>query len=90
MIAPKKYTATVALSEPPDVFTGKRRVVTGYYVKHVDITVNPLQESKEAWEKVHEEHTHHYIFCTGFSDWNLPTDLEQWEIDPSTLEEAKP
>lgn len=88
-LEPKQYTA-VAINQPPDPFMGtKPRKVQGYYVKHIDTCINPIQPSKEAWDEQHEKHTKHYIFCSGFADRNMPQELEQWEIDPTTLEEVE-
>lgn len=86
MIQPKRYKA-ITTEQQADPFTGlSRREVRGYYVKHVDAQVNPLS-TKQQYDDFIAKHTRHYIFQNGWADWNLPTQLEQWEIDPTTLEE---
>ncbi len=83
----KQYKALALPPETPDPFVGyKQRPVQGYYVKHITATPPPIS-TKEEHDKFVEAHTKHYIFSDGFSDWCLPRDLEQWEIDINTLEE---
>ena len=90
MIEPKRYKAQTLPPKTPDPFAGFRtREVTGYYVKHVDAQVNPLQPSKEAYDQFIADHTKHYIFVDGWADWNMPIQLEYHEIDISTLEEIE-
>lgn len=87
MIEPKKYKATTLPPKVPDPFVGyKTHEVTGYYVKHVTATPYAIS-SKEEHDKFVADHTKHYIFSEGFSDWGLPRELEQWEIDVTTLKE---
>lgn len=85
-LEPKRYRAiwTVPSSDP--FAAGKKVEVEGYYVKHVYATPNPLQ-SKDSYEKFVDKHTKHYIVTDGFSDWNLPREMEIREIDINTLEE---
>lgn len=84
---PLQYTARTLPAENPDPFTGlKSREVIGYYVKHLTACPYPISSKfeREEWEK---KYTKHYIFTEGFADWGLSQELEQWEIDPETLEE---
>lgn len=88
MTEPKRYKAiwTIPSSDP---FAGGKQVeVQGYYVKHVYATPPPIC-TKEEYDKFVAEHTKHYIFTDGFSDWCLPREMEQREIDINTLEEIK-
>lgn len=64
---------------------GQMREVQGYYVRHIYVTPPPIN-TKERHKEFVDSHTKHYIFSDGFSDWNLPRKLEQWEIDINTLE----
>lgn len=85
----KQYKAMTVPPLKADPFVGRRtHEVTGYYVKHVYATPPPIA-TKEEHDKFVEAHTKHYIFSDGFSDWCLPRDLEQHEIDINTLEEIK-
>lgn len=87
MLQPKRYKAQTLPPKIPDPFIGKRTYeVRGYYVKHIYATPPPI-DTIEGREKFIAEHTKHYIFTDGFSDWNLPRKLEQHEIDINTLEE---
>lgn len=86
MIGPKQYKA-IAINLPPDPFMGnKPRTVTGYYVKHIAAQPYPISTPDE-YDKFVLEHTKHYIFSDGFADWGMPTELEQYEIDITTMEE---
>lgn len=88
MIEVKQYKAT-AINLTPNPFIGNKPItVTGYYVKHITAQPYPISTPDE-YEKFVLEHTKHYIFSNGFADWGLPTELEQYEIDPNTLEEIK-
>lgn len=81
---PQKYRA-LAINLPRDPFNGDApRYVEGYYVKHRDTCINPIQDA-ESYNKAVKQYTKHYIFCSGFADWNLPQELERYEIDPTTL-----
>ncbi len=86
MIEPKQYKAITTIPKTDPFAGGQKREVIGYYVKHLGATPYPISTSQEHDDFV-AKHTKHYIFRTSFSDWGLPTDLEQWEIDPDTLEE---
>lgn len=87
MIEVKQYKAMTLPPETPDPFMGsKPREVEGYYVKHITHTPNPIN-TPEGHKKFLDEHTKHYIVTDGFSDWNLPRELEIYEIDINTLEE---
>lgn len=89
MLEPKRYKAQTLPPEEPDRFTGyKTREVSGYYVKHITATPPPIN-SEEGHKKFVDEHTKHYIVSDGFSDWNLPRDMEVREIDINTLKELK-
>lgn len=87
MIEVKQYKALTLPTDEADRFTGKKqREITGYYVKHLTACPYPIstQYEREQWL---EKYTKHYIFTDSFSDWGLRQELEQWEIDPETLEE---
>jgi hypothetical protein len=76
---------TIPKSDP---FAGGRiREVQGYYVKHITSTPNPIN-TEEGYKEFVDNHTKHYIFSDGFSDWNLPRELEKYEIDINTLQEV--
>lgn len=84
---PKQYKAICRVKNDP--FMGNHdREVTGYYVKHLTATPYPIC-TKEEHDKFVAEHTKHYIFDSGFSDWGLPTQLDKYEIDITTLEEVE-
>jgi hypothetical protein len=88
MNEPKRYKAQTLPPETPDPFMGRKtREVEGYYVKHITAQVNPLQPSREAYDKFIADHTKHYIVENGWADWNMPTQMEFREIDIETLEE---
>lgn len=88
MLEPKQYTA-MTLEGKADPFTGKTsRQVTGYYVRYIDATPPPISTQYER-DKFIQAHTHHYIFCDGFSDWALPRPLEKHEIKFGTLKEVE-
>lgn len=78
MVEPKRYRA-MSIDKTPDVFTGKRRVWEGYYVKQ--------EGTSYAWDEGQEDDSRHFIFTTSFADWNMPRELEIHEIDITTLEE---
>ena len=52
-----------------DSDTGEWRY--GYYAQHEKVTLCPVYENKEAFEKAVVENTEHYIIFDGFSDWNM-------------------
>lgn len=83
---PKRYTAkTIRLT--PDRFMGMNGYeVTGYYIKHLNATPQPLGPMPEGW---YEQHTEHYIASDSFSDWGMARELDLHLIDISTLREAK-
>lgn len=88
MIEPKRYKAIYTVPSS-DRFAGGNKVeVQGYYVKHITATPNPIN-TEEGHRQFVEEHTKHYIVSDGFSDWNLPREMEIREIDISTLEELE-
>lgn len=82
---PKKYKAKAILDDDPFV-SNRDMSVEGYYVKHITATPNPIN-TPEGHKKFLDEHTKHYIITDGFSDWNLPREMKQYEIDITTLEE---
>lgn len=86
MIHPKRYKATTTVPRGDPFAGGRKREVRGYYVKHITATPNPINTA-EGHKEFIDNHTKHYIFSDGFSDWNMPRGLEQWEIDINTLEE---
>lgn len=59
--------------------------IYGYYVKHIDATLNPLGRTEEEIKKWNKEHTHHYIVQDGFSDWDMPRGLQFNEIDERSV-----
>ena len=86
MIEPKRYKGIYTVPNSDPFAAGNKVEVQGYYVKHVYATPPPIN-TKEGHRKFVEEHTKHYIVSDGFSDWNLPREMEIREIDPETLEE---
>lgn len=89
MIEPKRYKAITLPPEEADPFVGyKTREVEGYYIKHIWATPPPISTQIER-DKFIAEHTKHYIAIDGFSDWNLPREMELHQIDINTLEELK-
>lgn len=84
-LTPPRYRATTFFDKR-DRFTGKKsRQVEGYYVRHITATPAPISTPYER-DKFLAEHTKHYIMADGFSDWNMPKQLEVYEIDVMTLE----
>lgn len=65
------------------LFRGKRinngEWVEGYYMKHINRTLLPINDSVE------EKDVEHIIFYDAFSDWNMPRGIEGTHIDPATL-----
>ena len=60
----------------------------GYYVKHLPYTPSPMYTSHEELEeslKQEEKDTIHYLATEGFSDWNMPRDVELVKIDKRTV-----
>ena len=53
--------------------------VYGYYVYHQNRTPSPLGDY------LYKEDEEYYIFIDEFSDWNMPRNLLNIKIDPSTL-----
>lgn len=86
-IKPKQYKAVTIIPKSDPFMGGKSHEVTGYYVKHITATPNPIN-TPEGYKEFVETHTKHYIFTDGFSDWNLPREMEFFEIDISTLKEV--
>ena len=62
-----------------DSDTGKWRY--GYYVRHEKVTLCPVYENKEEFEKDVAENTEHYIVYDCFSDWNMPRALYRVDVD---------
>jgi hypothetical protein len=63
--------------------------VRGHYVKYLPITPEAIwpneKEERERYQAELDAMTKHYVFHEGFSDWNMPCDLEKDEIDIKTL-----
>lgn len=76
MLNPKRYKAK----------TAQGYEVEGYYVKHIYATPNPIN-TEAGYKEFVDSHTKHYIITDGFSDWNLPREMEPHEIDINTLQE---
>ena len=55
--------------------------IYGYYIKHIDATLNPFGSTEEEIKEWHKEHTKHYIVQDGFSDWGMPRGLQFNEVD---------
>ena len=66
-----------------DSDTGKWRY--GYYVRHEKVTLCPVYENKEAFEKAVVENTEHYIIFDGFSDWNMTRAFYRADVDGKTV-----
>lgn len=66
-----------------DSDTGEWRY--GYYVQHEKVTLCPVYENKEAFEKAVVENTEHYIIFDGFSDWNMPRAFYRADVDGKTV-----
>lgn len=56
--------------------------VTGYYYKHE----GPLHAFNEGQDR--EAECQHFIFKTGFADWNMRRPMDAFKIDPTTLRKA--
>lgn len=57
----------------------------GYYFLKEDVTLSPIYNSKEQYEKDKKENEHHLILMNGFSDWNLPKPHYQSEVDGNSV-----
>ena len=57
----------------------------GYYFLKEDITLCAIYDSKEQYEKDKENNEHHLILCNGFSDWNMPKQHYQSEVDGKSV-----
>lgn len=66
-----------------DSDTGEWRY--GYYVQHEKVTLCPVYENKEAFEKAVVENTEHYIIFDGFSDWNMTRAFYRADVDGKTV-----
>ena len=66
-----------------DSDTGEWRY--GYYVQHEKVTLCPVYENKEAFEKAVVENTEHYIIFDGFSDWNMTRAAYRADVDGKTV-----
>ena len=53
--------------------------VEGYYVYHIKRTICAFADC------VKPEDEQHVIMQDGFSDWNMPRDTVNYDIDPNTL-----
>lgn len=59
--------------------------IYGYYVKHINATLNPFGNTEEEIKEWHKEHTKHYIVQDGFSDWGMPRGLQFNEVDEYSI-----
>ena len=66
-----------------DFDTGEWRY--GYYAQHEKVTLCPVYENKEAFEKAVVENTEHYIIFDGFSDWNMTRAFYRADVDGKTV-----
>jgi uncharacterized phage protein (TIGR01671 family) len=57
----------------------------GYYFLKEDITLCAIYDSKEQYEKDKENNEHHLILWNGFSDWNMPKQHYQSEVDGKSI-----
>ena len=57
----------------------------GNYFLKEDITLCPIYNSREQYEKDKEKNEHHLILMNGFSDWNMPTPYYQSEVDGKSV-----
>ena len=55
------------------------RWIEGYYIYHIKRTPCVVGDC------VTPEDEQHLIACDGFSDWNMPRDIELYEVEPETL-----
>jgi len=89
MLEPKRYSAQTVTPTTLDPFGGYRtHKVEGYYFKHLTATPYPIC-TREEHDRFVEDHTKHYIFDSGFSDWGMECMIEQYEIDITTLKELE-
>lgn len=58
---------------------GTNKWVYGGYYKHLKRTPSPIGDS------IKEEDYLHIIITSGFSDWNMPKQLEYYEVDEKTV-----
>lgn len=56
--------------------------VEGAYLRHLSRTPYCIGD------RVKPDDYQHLIICDGFSDWGMPRDIQQFEIDPNTLGEC--
>lgn len=59
--------------------------IYGYYIKHINATLNPFGSTEEEIKKWYKEHTKHYIVQDGFSDWGMPRGLQFNEVDEYSI-----
>lgn len=57
----------------------------GSYFCKEDVTLSPIYNNKEQYEKDKKENEHHLILINGFSDWNLPRPHYQSEVVRETV-----
>lgn len=55
--------------------------IYGFYIKHINATLNPFGSTEEEIKEWYKEHTKHYIVQDGFSDWGMPRGLQFNEVD---------
>lgn len=70
-----------------DPFAGTKDVwVYGYYIKVDSVTPSAMSYDPEQAQKEHDEkYVKHYIVSDGFSDWNMPRELEWREVKLETV-----
>ena len=56
-----------------------------YYAQHEKVTLCPVCENKEAFEKAVVENTEHYIIFDGFSGWNMTRAFYRANVDGKTV-----
>ena len=59
--------------------------IYGFYIKHINATLNPFGSTEEEIKEWHKEHTKHYIVQDGFSDWGMPRGLQFNEVDEYSI-----
>lgn len=64
-------------------YKGEKLWYEGGLVPHLPYTPCPIPSPGSVEED--EKNTKYYIFSEGFSDWNMPRDLEQHEVEKETI-----
>lgn len=53
--------------------------VEGGFFRHLNRTLSPMGD------RIRADDFTYYIYSTGFSDWNMPTPIDQFEVEPESV-----